>query len=494
MIRKSVAFGAGICLAAATLTPAAQAAPQQPALKLLTTVGSVRAFNYVALPGSGHPSGLALDLGAYVAAVGKPFELRVKRPSYAEKLTAVQIVNGKAKKLPAGTVRDWSGLPGFFRLTFTDAAGRSRTYAHTWCPSNAGSRVVPSGAPTNRYPEYCPAHPFALGQVWGIQAGWASNTASDSALLPLVKDGSYTVQISIAPKYQQLFGASSESKKVKVTVTTVKEEPKVAARRPQPAPAPQAAARPQGAPTIPKGPKPDLRSLPAWGIAISAPKMPSPSPSPGHPMRKAQRDYLEFAANVWNAGPSPLVVDGFRRTGGKGVMDAFQYFFDAKGKQVGFKKSGTFEWDPRIGHKHWHFTDFAAYRLLGADKKLIVRSQKEAFCLANTDAIDYTVKGADWAPDGTDLHTSCGVENSLSVREVLAVGSGDTYQQTLPGQSFDVTDLPNGTYYIQVAANPKGKLFESDTKNNVALRKVILGGTAGARTVKVPKVGLIDRP
>jgi hypothetical protein len=499
MIRTSIAFGAGACLVLATLTPAAEAAPTRPALKLISTVGSVKAYNFIATPNSGGVSGLYMDLGTYVAAVGKSFELRVKRPSYTRKLEAVQIVDGKARKLAAGTVKDWAGLPGFFKVKLTDSTGKlARSYDQTWCPANPGSRVVPSGAPTNHYPEGCPANGFTLGAVWGIQAGWGSNTANYDGL-PLIKDGKYVAEISIAPKYQKLFGASSGSKKIKVTVTTVKDEGDQGQGRKRPAPQP-AATRPKGSARVPKGPKPDLRALPAWGIGISKPddpQNPTPSTMPPMPMMRAaaapvKKDYLEFSADVWNAGPSPLVVDGFRRQG-KGLMDAYQYFFDTHGKQVGYVKSGTFEWDPRKGHEHWHFTDFAAYRLLGANKKLIVRSQKEAFCLASTDAIDYTVKGADWSPDGTDLHTSCGFDSSLSVREVLAVGSGDTYVQTLPGQSFDVTDLPNGVYYIQVAANPKGRLFEGNTKNNVSLRKVILGGKPGARTVRVPKVGLVDQ-
>ncbi|WP_433023290.1 lysyl oxidase family protein [Kribbella sp. CA-294648] len=152
------------------------------------------------------------------------------------------------------------------------------------------------------------------------------------------------------------------------------------------------------------------------------------------------------------------------------------------------------EWDPREGHTHWHFTDFARYSLLNAKQTEVVRSQKEAFCLAATDAIDYTVKNANWKPSNTDLHTACGSQTSLSVREVLDVGSGDTYAQFRPGQSFDITDLPNGTYFIEVKANPDNRLVEASTSNNVALRKVILGGTLHKRTVKVPPVGLIDAP
>ncbi|MFC8226138.1 lysyl oxidase family protein [Streptomyces sp. NPDC057287] len=240
--------------------------------------------------------------------------------------------------------------------------------------------------------------------------------------------------------------------------------------------------RPTGRAAVPDVPKPDLRSLPAYGITIGA----GDGGAPG-------KDYLAFSANVWNAGPAQLVVDGFRKPG-NALMDAYQYFYDASGKQVGYTPTGTMEWDPRAGHEHWHFTDFASYRLLKADKKETVRSGKEAFCLANTDAVDYTVRNANWHPDNTDLSTACGQENSISVREVLDVGSGDTYTQDLPGQSFDITGLPNGTYFIQVLANPEKRLKETDLTNNSALRKVVLGGKPGARTVTVPRHELVEAP
>jgi hypothetical protein len=173
-------------------------------------------------------------------------------------------------------------------------------------------------------------------------------------------------------------------------------------------------------------------------------------------------------------------------------MDAYQYFYDAQGRQVGSAPAGTMEWDPRDGHFHWHFTAFAQYRLLDADKRVAAGSGKEAFCLANTDAVDYTIPNAMWRPTNVTLNTSCGLENSIAVRQVLDIGNGDTYAQYLPGQSFDITDVPNGTYYIQVVANPENRLQESNTANNVSLRRVILGGVPGDRTLRVPPHQGID--
>jgi hypothetical protein len=68
---------------------------------------------------------------------------------------------------------------------------------------------------------------------------------------------------------------------------------------------------------VPAEALPDLRSVPAWAIRVS------------------DDHFLNFAATVWNAGPSPLVVDGFRRDG-EAVMDAYQYFYDADGVPHGY--------------------------------------------------------------------------------------------------------------------------------------------------------------
>ncbi len=120
------------------------------------------------------------------------------------------------------------------------------------------------------------------------------------------------------------------------------------------------------------------------------------------------------------------------------------------------------------------------------------RSGKEAFCLAPTDSIDLNLPGANWKPASTDLSTACGTEQAVSIREVLDVGWGDTYGQYLPGQSFNVTNLANGLYYIEVLANPDAKLVESNHNNNSALRKIRLGGKVGGkRTLKVyPYAGI----
>jgi hypothetical protein len=199
--------------------------------------------------------------------------------------------------------------------------------------------------------------------------------------------------------------------------------------------------------------------------------------------KKDGHDYLQFGADVWNDGPAPMVVEGFRQPG-LPVMDGYQYFYD-HGVAVGRAPAGTLMYDSRPGHNHWHFEQFANYSLLDATQTEVVRSEKEAFCLAPTDPINLAGEGAEWFPYSIGLATACGSKDSIWTRESLDAGWGDTYYQYLPGQSFDITHLPNGHYFVQVTANPDGVLYERNTGNNTSLREVVLKGRKGNRKVIV---------
>jgi hypothetical protein len=464
--------------------PAEAAAPR---LALEAAQATVTVYRY-----AGDEGGVVYgDLGLYAVAGSKAFRVQAKRSSYKKPIVAKLVKRGKDKKLP--TPRDWSGLPKFSTVTFTNAAGKVvRRQTSTFCPNTYEPvRRKPTAPATSPYPHCCVGNPYTLGAVWGIQAGYAVPLVDSDELGDLAV-GRYKATVAIRPAYRKALGLSKKKATISVTVI-VKAAPTCDEGDPECLSAMRAhlqalARRPlsavEASPTRlsgfrakkPSGPLPDLRSLPAWGIGVD------------------EGRYLTFSATVWNAGPGRLVVDGFRSTKDQDLMKAYQYFFTASGKQKGYARVGGMEWDARDGHEHWHFKDFASYRLLDAKKKVVVRSGKEAFCLANTDAVNYLVKGAAWQPDNTDLQTSCGSRESLGVREVLDTGSGDTYLQYLPGQSFDLNGLRNGTYYIQIKANPDKVLYERTTRNNSSYRKVIISGSPGDRTVKVAKVGIVSEP
>ena len=482
MLRLSITAGATAALVASSLLAATPAALAQgpPPLQLMGTASAVT------LSRTEIQTRIPLDVGAFLRAGASPFEIRVTRRSYHDPIVAAQVIRdrGRTWTRPVSTevVRDFGGFFDFLRLTLTNAAGEQvLEVQQDFCPNGRTVRLRPDAPDASGYPPSCPHNPFALGSVWGIQAGWGTSPVDPYAVVETrgLPDGVYTARLGVTEPYQRAFGIPGDPVTVQVALRTVARPPAAPGDRRT---AGGAASRPNGPPVVPDRVRPDLIALPAWAIDVLG-------DNPGTP--QVEPDRLTFAANVWNAGPSPLVVDGFRRPD-EAVMDSYQYFYDDRGNQVGYAPVGSMEWDPQPEHHHWHFRDFAGYRLLDSDQHEVTRSQKEAFCLANTDAINLFVKNAAWQPDNTDLHTSCGDEDSVTVRQFLAVGHGDTYPNSAPGRALDIQDLPNGTYYIQVVANPDQVLYERNPGNNTSLRMVILGGVPGARTVRVPPYELID--
>jgi hypothetical protein len=457
-------------------SPAAGAEPTNPTIDL-TAPERVVAQTY--------GGGIYSDLGFRLEVTGAPLEIWSQRAAdYLTTPTAIA-------KLPLGDValpaQERIGvLNRFLRVRIVDRndpdAAQTIRYRDS-CLGEPSERIDPAAEFKNSYPQTCYYNPFALGAVQGIPAGWASGVFGYETRLR-IQPGEYDLTVAITKGYADALGLTTDQRSAS-TVLVVEEEgdcrgcrddrridPRLKPNRTEPDPAGGIDAiedLPPGTPT------PDLRSLPAFGIQVNG--------------RGTQ---LQFAANVWNAGNSPLVVDGFRRDG-EDIMDAYQYFLDADGNQVAYQQVGTMEWDPHPTHQHWHFTDFATYELLNADMTHAVRSGKEAFCLANTDAVDLTGDGAAWEAYEEDLGSVCGGYETRSIREVLSAGWGDTYAQYRAGQSFPIKNLPNGVYYIRVLANPINTLIESNTDNNEALRRVRLYTTKGGeRRVRVAPVGIVD--
>ena len=335
--------------------------------------------------------------------------------------------------------------------------------------------------------------PFMYGHRWGITEGWAGRVTRGFVLK--APAGRYTTTISVDEDYRTALGIAPED----ATVTTrhrlvngdydehFRRSDRTAARSTARSAARSATRSGAAAPS--PGPRsrvpvvadtdsanlPDLRTMPAFGMRTG---------------NERGKDWLSFGANVWVGGTSLLDIEGFRRDDEE-VMDAWQYFYDGD-EPVGRAPVGEMEYDTRDGHFHWHLLQFAQYRLFNEARTDFVRSSKQSFCIVPTDPVDLSLDDAEVAPYETGLGSACGERDALWIRETLPVGWGDTYYQGKGGQAFNITGLPNGTYWVAVEANPTGELFESDYGNNVSYRKVILKGRPGQRKVCVPAVFGID--
>jgi hypothetical protein len=482
------AITAAILAAAAACGPVAAAgaaAALGPQIKL------VAAQNSITVPRYGRQ--VFLDPGIWVASLGSAFQLDVQRPDYTAPLTVTQVIS-----LPGGGTQQvaWpasvvgkipTGLPDFVHLTVRNSGGTVvATSRLEFCPDSYDpERASPSSPATSPYPQECVGDPFPKSLVWGIARGWGVDPAEENPQPVKLALGHYSVTETITPTYARLLNISAAGDTATVKVTVVKASgccglsARAAAHRPQSRPLRSAPAVPDLA-KPPASALPDLVPLPTWGISVARVKKTKTQPA---------SDQLDFGATV-SVGHAPLDVEGFRSHGSP-IMKAYQYFWQ-DGHIVGRVRAGTMGFDSKKGHNHWHFEQFAQYQLLNSDKQLAVRSRKVGFCIAPTDPVDLLQPGAVWQPSFVGLGGQCGSPTALWVQEMLPVGWGDTYFQSVAGQSFDISGLPNGTYYIEILANPQKVLRESDTSNDVSLRQVILGGTPGHRTVRVPAVNGID--
>jgi len=496
-LRHVAAVAAGLTVAAALPAGLAAAktgstAPAGPTIKVAATVRSVN------VPLNGPY--VQVDPGIYVETFGSALEFYVRRASYATPLTITQIIRRPGARpvrrpLPASALQGWSGLRRFLRVTVRDAGGTTvASSVLPFCPGGFSQQRATLNSPENSpFPVNCNSrNPFQKGAVWGLQRGWGEDPLAVGngvgGMQLKLGLGWYTMTVQITPMWRRLLHLSQRAlaATVRIHVVTPSQctQPCQAPRHAQRAAGTAAASRPQTARTMTHPPAsvlPDLVPLPSWGISVQN--------NPATPQSPAT-SLLSFGATVWIGGRSRLDVEGFR-SGTSPTMPAYQYFWRG-GRIVGRVRAGTMGFDNQNGHNHWHFRQFAEYKLLNAAKNVAERSTKVGFCIAPDDAIDLTIPHAQWRLNSAAQVNQCGTPDALWVQEMLPLGWGDTYPQSVAGNSFNITNLPNGTYYFEIVANPEHVLHESNYRNDISLRKVILGGTPGNRTVRVPAYHGID--
>ena len=486
-LRRAAAAGFASAVVAASLAGPAQAgaqtAAQGPVVKLVVAQNSTTLESF--------QGRVYLDPGVYVASLGSALQFDVQRASYTKPITLTQVIHHPGggtttRSLPASLLDGFNGLRDFLRLSVADTAGKVVASTRPlFCPNFGPQRAVPDSAVTNPYPPDCTNDPFAKSLVMALPKGWAADPPSFSLSFPpptvRLPPGTYKVTATIAPQFVRLLHITAADATASVKLTVVKGQGCCAAATPETAPRRAPAVAPlRHVPYLANPPAaalPDLVPLPSWGINTSH--------------TRSGLDLLTFGATVWVGGNSPLDVEGFRSDGSP-VMKAYQYFW-RNGHVVGRARAGTMGFDSKTGHNHWHFEQFARYTLLNRSRSVAVTSHKVGFCIAPSEPVNMLAPHAVWLPPSLGFGDfTCGLPTALWVQEMMPVGWGDTYVQSVAGQAFDITRVPDGTYYIEVIANPQHVLYESNTRNDVSLRKVILGGTPGHRTVKVPAWHGID--
>ncbi|MCH7879388.1 MAG: hypothetical protein IH914_08770 [candidate division Zixibacteria bacterium] len=179
------------------------------------------------------------------------------------------------------------------------------------------------------------------------------------------------------------------------------------------------------------------------------------------------RIYLRADFGSANLGAGPLYILRSETQNPDGTWDGFQRIF----------RSDSTWWDTSVGrfessdqHGHIHFEDWGQFRLreiLPGDGvgSILAESEKTAWCIADM---------FNFAPELPGSPAGGFFNYCDSSFQGQSVGWIDMYSKAAPGQSFDVTDVPNGMYWLEGEADPANRLLESDETNNVTRLKIRL--------------------
>ena len=438
---------------------------------------------------------------AFLVNRGGPLDVAVRRTPGTDSWSALQTVNGVAAPAPPGVPVGPGGLGRSVVVTVLDGGRRVvRRGAVNVCPGAGALRLGVRGPARSTFPAGCSDHPFARGVRLGLDTDYGVPIDLSPIAGVGLRPGRYTVRLRMRPATAAWLGMRPSARAATLRLRVRRERdggrgvdrievglpagpvPSVGpvvhtpSRDPSRIPRPVRRAPVPPADVVPPADaEPNLVALPAFGLGVRS---------------ELGRDLLDFAATTWNAGPGPLIVEGYRRSAAP-RMDAFQFFRRGE-EDVAAVPVGGLDYDARQGHDHWHFRDFARYSLVRVDGSPVRTSPKEAWCLAPTDQIDQLVPGAALQPGDPSLESACGQADAVQVREALEVGAGDTYGAGTPGQAIDVTRVPNGAYLLRNEANPAGALRETTREDDVALRRIVLGGRPGHRTVAARPADGVD--
>lgn len=174
------------------------------------------------------------------------------------------------------------------------------------------------------------------------------------------------------------------------------------------------------------------------------------------------RVFIRFGTLALNLGQGPLHVLG---TGSVDKHEVYQRIYTRTGAYIQ-QKVGSLEQHP--SHDHVHIAAFERYSVRDFKTKTVLASaDKVSFCL--TDVL-WSIRPelTQTAPIATvPLGWSCG-----AYEQSINVGFSDYYGPAIPDQLIDVTDLPDGSYWLTVEVNPTKKLRESNFENNMVDLKI----------------------
>lgn len=184
------------------------------------------------------------------------------------------------------------------------------------------------------------------------------------------------------------------------------------------------------------------------------------------------RVFLGFNSALINRGEGPLEIEGSRPGTAQAGMRARQLVTRSDGTKYSARDVGSLRYVREPRHRYWHLDDVMSYELRTADTfDLVLRATRRGYCLR----------------DGATFPRYCGRSQPrlLSLRMGVGPAQRSRWAPISEGQSFDVTHVPSGRYWLVSRADPRGRFLESDGSNDAAALLVDLVNTRAGRTRRV---------
>jgi hypothetical protein len=185
---------------------------------------------------------------------------------------------------------------------------------------------------------------------------------------------------------------------------------------------------------------------------------------------------LDFEHITWDAGPGPLVFTPKLDTN-TGTSTATQELYTLTGTKTWAPVKSV----PVVGHMTWEppfdyrfpLTSFGLYSVsdTGGVGSLVATSPKVDFCMTPdtyVGGVHHTAPSA--SPPATDCTNPDGALG-------LSVGWGDEYDYTDAGNNIDISNLPDGNYWLRGQADPEDYFQQSGPSDSVTDTELNIVGT-----------------
>lgn len=185
---------------------------------------------------------------------------------------------------------------------------------------------------------------------------------------------------------------------------------------------------------------------------------------------------LRFDAFVHNGGPGVLEIRGSQPDNAPApsmqVVVQREYAGPTRAaayQDITISPTPRLQFQPLSGHNHFHLWDAIAYYLVGTGESsasLLFDKAQLGFCFVDTEPIEAPFSPTPEFLQSANNFCEQGNPGASTVFMGLSPGWRDVYEDFLPLQYIDVSDVLPGPYRVETVADPTNFVAELNEANN----------------------------